>query len=347
MSTGQPALPKVTNIVSKDISPVVPGFEKYLLTTLFPEHFSFELHNANNAISNGLRRMLCGELPALALWFESEDFSTDNPFSVIGMIRNRLRLIPISQAISTDAIFSLDVANDTATVKYFHTNDLRQISGAKLSGGFCNNQPLFTLEPGKFLRINRITVRRDYGYNFAGHSLVCNAVSLALDQAPPLEYRDEIIGNISLSEVESGAVADIKFEEEVEAKAERVPSRLARPTKWRIAFNTNGQMPAKSMVVAACDELIEYMQTVNKYVPTIEREGALYVLVIPGHSYTTANLLTRTITDLLPATATHSVDDMSRVLRVRVLTDDNVSDIIQRATAIITDQYRAIRKAFV
>lgn len=335
------AKPIVSNITTEDLTPVIPGFEKYLPKVLFSEQYSFDLDNVNNAIANGIRRVLCNELPGLALWFETDNLSTDNPFSIANMIQNRIRLIPINQSVSSDAVFELNAVNNTADVRMVYSDEIRQKLGPTMKK-LCNNFPLFTLEPNKFLNIDRIVIRQDYGYNFDGHSLACNVTSLALDQAPPLEF----VGEPPTFEPEFPS-ADSRFEI-IEAGAERVPSRLSNPKKFRISFITNGVAKGEKLVAMACDELIGKMNAVVAHIDgAIEREGLLYVLTMTGYSHTTGNLLVRTIIDLYPnATATYSVESMARVLRVRIRTDDNIGDVLQRVTAEIISKYKIIKAAF-
>jgi len=332
----------VTNIEDKDLSPDAAEFDDES-DALVCSQYSFELHDVNNAIANGLRRVICNELPGLALWFELEECVTDNPFAINNMIQNRIRLIPIDQTVRPDTIFELKVINTTPVVRYVWSNEIRLQGGREIKKPIFNNHPLFTLEPNKRLDIDRITIRRDYGYNFAGHSLACNVTSLALDQAPPFLYRDE---DPTPPTPPPNAVADAHFEF-IEAAAERVPSRLSNPRKYRITFINDGVLPSNQIVTMACDELISRMEAVIKHSDNIDREKSFYILNMPGYSHTTGNLLVRTIIDNYPsATATYSVESMARSLRVRILTDDDIGDVLRRATEIIADQYKQIRKSF-
>lgn len=350
----------VANIESRIISPVIPGLEKLQPQVLFDEAYTFELTGVNNAVANGLRRVLCNELPGLAMWFEIEHYTTNNPFSIVNMIRNRVRLVPIAQSVDPAAVFELDVTNATAEIMTVYTTDIRQIAGR--TAAIFNRMPLFTLEPGRWLAISRIIVRRDYGYNFDGHSLASNVVSLALDQAPPPEFDASVSQELTNSiantveelaqhdehiSIEIRPLPDAEFEDTVEAAAHRVPAAQSDPRHWRISFITNGTAPGKVLVAAACDELIAKMERVIDALDTIEREAELYILTMPGLSHTTGNLIIRTIADIYPdATATYSVESMARTMQLRVRTDDDIADVLKRCTAVVIAQYKAIRTYF-
>ncbi len=325
---------KVNNIQVSDLTPNIKdaSLTHLLPTTLFPKRISFDVEGVSSAVSNGLRRTVMNEMLATAMWFEYEHYSSDNPFAINSMILNRIRLIPIDQRTPIDAVFELDVQNKTDRTQYVYARDIRIINpGGKMANNskttplkklpFNETFALFTLEPGRWLRISKITVRQDYGYQFAGHSLTSNAVSLPLDQKPVNPY---------------------------DPNAGGIPSRMSNPRHYRIAFNTTGAMEPKDIVVAACDNLIARLQNIQNLLYSIESSDDMYVLKIEGESDTISNLITKTTDDLYPdiRAAVANVDSVVRRTSIRIRCDEDINLLYNTVTKHIIRQYTEIKKAF-
>lgn len=307
-----------------DLSPKVSDkeFEDLLPKRLFCKRMSFVISPVNNAIANGLRRTICEELLSKALIFDFNDFKTNNAFSINTMILNRFRQIPIDQSTPLDTVFELHEVNKTDREVYVYSGQMRIKHGALKRLPFNENIPLFTLEPGKEVSIDNIRIVTDYGYNYAGHALACNVVSLAEDQKPVDLFSD--------------------------APDRGIPSRLSNPQKWRIAFNTTGAMDPYEMVRAACDNIIERMGTVEKLLYSIVASGDLHVLVINGETDTVGNLLMRTILDLYPSVdfVAYDVTTGRRQVTIKIRTAEDVSMVFKAAIRQIVATYNDIKKSF-
>lgn len=328
---------KVSNIEITDLAPRVkdPSLAHLLPATLFPKRMEFEVEGVPNAIARGLSRTLTGELLATAMWFEYEHYSTDNPFAINSMILNRIRLIPIDQKTPIDAVFELDVQNKTDKPAYIYSRDFRIINaGSKNVEGdkaqplkklpFNETFPLFTLEPGRWLKITKITVRQDYGYRFAGHCLSCNNVSIPMDQKPLNLYLPE------------------------DHPDRGIPASKSNPRHFKIKFNTTGAMEPKEMVVAACDSLIARIQAIEGLLYSIESSDDMYVLKYEGESDTIGNVLMRTVLDLFPdiKAVTYNVDSVARRVTIRIRCDDDINSIFTTVIKHAIRQYTEIKKAF-
>lgn len=311
----------VSNIAIKDLTPKVddPAIIQLLPKTLFPKQLSFELSGVNNAIANGLRRAIASEILVSALWFEYDDYECTNPFCINTMIRNRIQCMPIDQSTPLDAVFELDYQNKTDNVIDVKSGSIRAVGGGKLP--FNETFTLFTLEPGKSIKIKRITIRQDYEYNFAGYCLGFNAVCLPLDQTP-----------INAFEPAAGGIS----------------SSVANPTKYRIQFNTNGGMDTRRIVLAACDSIITRVQNVQNILYMISAEDNIYLLTIVGESDTLGNLFMRHINDLYPNihSVTYTNDPVIRSLELKIICDEDIVSLFGSVIDHIVKQFTAIRAAF-
>ena len=181
----------VKDIKIIDLTPKLKNkaLEKLLPTRLFPMRLEFNVAGVSNAVSNAIRRTVMCELLVRGLHAEHTDMKTNDMFIISEMIIKRLRMIPIDQTTPIDAVFSLDVANDTADIIDVKSG-LIKISSANRSPikiiPFNETFTLFTLNPGKFFKLDNIRIEQEYGFQPEYGSLVmtCNATSLAVDQKP-------------------------------------------------------------------------------------------------------------------------------------------------------------------
>lgn len=317
----------ISDIKITDLTPVIkdPSLTHLIPKTLFPKHVTFVISEASNAVANGIRRTLANELLTSVMWFEYEHFTSNNPFSINSMILNRFRLIPIDQKTPIDAVFELDVQNKSDKEAYVYTSQIKIINPGSKNGTplkklpFNETFPLFTLLPGKWLRITKITMYRGFGYKFAGHSLSSNCVCLPLDQKPINLY--------------------------LPPDSDRgIPSRLSNPRKYSIEFNTTGAMDPAAMMVAVCDNIIARVQNL---LYSIEASNNIYIINIDGESHTIGNLLMRTITDLYEIMAvTYNVDSVARKVTLRIRCDEDINTLMTSVIKHIVRQYTDIKKAF-
>lgn len=300
--------PKISNIKVEDISPKIkdPEINKLLPKTLRPQSFQCEIANVDFAMANALRRVIVSEMPARALKCEHANIKTNNDFILNDMLANRIRLIPIDQKTPLGEKFSLDIINNTEHLLEVKSGDMK---GARGKLPFNETFTLTTLEPTKFLRIDKITVVEGYGYmpGEAGHILAFNVACVALDQTP-----------INL----------------LDPKAPRgISCSMANPKRHSLTFNTNGTMPPKKILSMACDILQQRLRNVIDLIPTIFPSEDTYNLVIAGETDTIGNLLMKTIHELYAdiTAVTYTIDHMSHRMILKIRSDEEVSVIITEA----------------
>ncbi len=316
---------EVVNIQIKSLAPTVskPEVVKLLPKTLTPMRVSFELHKVNNSVSNALRRTIACELLVKALYADYVPDISDDEFIIPEMILNRLVLIPIDQQCPDSTIFSLNVTNNNAHALDVKTSDIQLIGGGKHAVKLPFNETftICTLNPGKSINIPKIVIKSNYGYNFAGYCVACNAVSLALDQHPINTFDPSSTG-ISVS--------------------------TSNPQVWKLQFNTNGSMQPKSIVAAACDNIIGRVKVVQELLVNIDHNNGEYILQIIGESDTVGNLLMRTIHDLYPkiGAVVYNVETVGRVLVMRVVCDEDIMTVYETAIDHLVKLFSEIKVFF-
>ena len=290
----------VTGVVVTSLQPKIKNkvLEHLIPKVLIPQRLEFILGGVSNAISNAIRRTVLCELPVRALHCEYEDIKTNDAHVIPDMIQTRLKMIPIDQTTPLDATFDLDMSNKGLEVADIKTGYFK---GKKPP---CNpTHTLLSLNPGKFIKISNIRVFTEYGHR-VGHGmmvLAVNAVSLAVDVIPLNTY-----------------------------EGTGVPSRVADPRVWKIAFNTNGTMDPIEIVKMACNGIVSRMQSVQDLLSTIENSEDQYILNVHGESHTIGNLLMKTICELFPdiTAVTYNVSSVERMFTLRVRCDEDINTVL-------------------
>ena len=323
----------VSDIKVTDLSPKLknPAFEKFVPKNLKPKRMSFQISGVNNAESNAIRRTIGCELLVSALHTEYENISTNDMFIIPEMLVKRMRMIPVDQSVPLDAIFEIDVINKTTNIVEIKSSEIRIVSPGKGTKErpsikklpFNETFTLFTLEPGRYMKITNIGIHQDFGFreDYGTHVVAFNTASVAVDQIPINMYEPELGG---------------------------IPSRISNPKVWRITFNTNGTMDPKEIVAAACTNIIERIQSISELLYWIENNNDEYILTINGESDTIGNLLMRTICDTYPdiRAVTYSTTSFGRVLTMRIRCDEDINTIYSSVIKHITRVFTEIRSSF-
>ena len=324
----------VSDITIVDYAPRVsnPGVKKLLPTRLTPKHIRFQVSGVSNAISNAIRRTVCTELLVSALHVEYADIKTTDMFHIPEMIMKRISMIPVDQKCPLDATFALNVVNTTPMLIDVKSSQIRIVSAGKgtpqrpklTSAPINETFTLFTLEPGQSIKIDNIGIHQDYGYQpgYGAYVVACNAVSIALDQKPKDMYGVDDPKAISVS--------------------------MSDPRKWEIAFTTNGTLPPKEIVVAACNNIINRVQLVSDMLSDIRSSGNEYILVIEGESDTIGNLFMKSICELFPdiIAVIYKAPSHDRTCTIRIICDEDVNVVFDTAIKYIVKSFTQIRGFF-
>lgn len=292
----------------------VKDLESMIPRVLEQKQVEVTLANVNVAISNGLRRTMCSELPTMSMAVQLEDIQTDDVFIIQEMILNRLKMIPVMQT-AADAKFSLDAVNDGPVVRYVMTSEFKGPTGM-----FNGTTPLCTLYPGKYIKINNIRLEKFYGYNRGDGmcGLVSAAVSTPLDQVPINPYEPEAGG---------------------------IRSSVSNPTKYSLRFISNGTVRNPAHIVKmAAEEIITRVERAVELLPELALVEKTHVLVVPNESDTIGNLFMRAVLDLYPGIGgiTFVTESLERTLIIKILCNENPREVLAAAADKIIAAMSAI-----
>jgi DNA-directed RNA polymerase subunit L len=250
---------------------------------------TFELHDTNTDLANGIRRCLMDELDILSFDFnEHEDLTSDDPFILCDFIKKQIELLPINQEYAYEGIkIELKKRNITDEIIDVTSDDFvisgdkkhKQSDLEKIVGG---NIVLCRLRPMCHINIMNIKIINGTALENAGKfSAIAGIDYRPLDVDPIVETKTGITG---------------------------VSSMRSNPTKFRISYTThrNVSNPLK-LIVNVCDNLIERLDliledfgnikndAINYFSPllTLESSNDLKKIQIKGEYWTIINLITR------------------------------------------------------
>lgn len=343
----------VTNIEVSNLGVELPDklkkYKSLVPTTLIPEKCSFHISGVSNALANGIRRVLGAELLVSHLDVDINDIITNDRRIIPAMLVERIKQIPIHQSTPLDATFEINISNSTPVYSVVYTRDFKIIakgSASKAEGcakyakispinklPFNETTQFCDLQPTCSLIIKNIIVKQHYGYD--ANYMMCRAgispIAVAIDQRPTDIYASNDQGG--------------------------TPSGISNPRQWKIQFITNGIIDARSLMLAACDKLIERIENVMIRVDTITRDNSgVYLLTIPNDSDTIGNLYVRTCCDLFDSNIDAIVYDVPTVGRncvIKLKLSDTASGeladpyhIYKTISSHITQSIKSIRAAF-
>lgn len=343
----------VTDIKIVDLTPRVkkPEHVKLIPKNYSAKYFEVVIHGVNAATSNAIRRTISCEMLVKALNLDYYEIDTDNVFLIPEMIVSRFKMLPINQNVGLNSTFSIDVQNDTLDVVDVKSSELKVNTGnlTDITTVLSNTFTLFTLPPKTYFRARNITVQQNYGFreSYGALVLACNVASVAMDQKPINSYEKSGIFGLILGE-ETGKEDDQDKGKSVEGESSGLSSSVANPKVWKISFNTNGTMPPKKIMSAACDNLIERVNSVKDLLYSIKNNKDEYILTIEGESDTIGNLIARTISDLYPGIifVTYFARNIDRTLVIKVRCDEDITIIFNSAIDHIIETLTKIKGFF-
>lgn len=317
----------VTNFNVEVLKRIVPEKYKHLLpTTLIPEVVTFELegNDINNAVANGLRRTIAGELPVKAMTcsIEINNFATTDEYVIPEMIRLRLKQIPLKQDCPINIKFDLNFTNNTPENINVKTGNMSITSGQLRRLPFNENITILILRPNQSINIKEIEVVSDFGYipGSGMHVMAVQTSIEALDQEPLNVYNTPVTG---------------------------IPSREADPHHYKVRFITNGVINAKELVKMACDSIIERAKLFKEAVTGAISDGNLYTIVIVNESHTIGNLVVKTISEIFPGIDFVSYAPHLTILnaiRITIRTDEDIGIVCNDTAAHIEKVMTRIKR---
>lgn len=134
----------------------------------FPrESISFELHDIDRSIANGIRKCVLSEVEGKALHLEFEDIDCDDDFLLYEELQSRIMLIPLAHDCPEGTTFKLKYHNNTDMKVIIYSDSIRASDGKQYFNG---RYPVFELHPDKHLNISNIIVSVGSGKQDAKYS---------------------------------------------------------------------------------------------------------------------------------------------------------------------------------
>jgi hypothetical protein len=271
-----------------------------------PVHHEVVLLGINNAIANGLRRILMSEMPALSLVIDGATWSTNDPFIINDMIISRVMLLSLTQAMVKPGMkYALDAANDGDDPLDVYSRQLKPQQVASSSAlPFFDNVVLLTLQPHCSIKFTA-TVEQGIGRDHAAYNSAFTSVAIPLDERP-------------LSHPSTGFPSSEPHLPHND-RARYVPTSMASdPHDYMLIFDTVGHGSSGSSILArATDNFIARMEEIRKakYAQGQEKQrggssshislddldtSTLYTIVVPDETDTVGQLFAKSAIAVFP-----------------------------------------------
>ncbi len=271
----------------------------------------FTIRGVDNSITNALRRTLMMEIKGTALHCEYESVQTTDTRIIINFLVDRIGLIPVLQTCPLDAVFTLDVTNQTEKIMgvmahHFKIKRKGSEKGIPLTvTPFENLIYICDLDPGCSLRIDNVTLVRNYGYVHAKHCVVHSGV---------------------IAEEEDTAINPYE-----NPNGPRISNRVIY--NWAGAFETNGTVEPKAIALKACRTVIKRLNNVKTYLNMIETVDGISRLNVINETYTFKELILRGVLAVRPkiAAITVNVNETTRVCLVSLRDVKDPAELLAEA----------------
>lgn len=221
----------------------------------------FELKDANCAIANAIRRTLISEIPIKHLTVSLVDIKTTDPYIIGEVIKKRIEMIPISQSIKDDLVFSVRVENDTDSYSDVLSSEIK-VNGVNQTKDIMPAIPICDINSGTSFSANDIHVVESYGFDNARVS----------------------IGRVAYEIINHDMTQ---------------PSNTSSPTEFRLEIETAGLIDPKEMVLKAIDSLIKRVEDID-YSRAIT-EFDVYKLPIHNETHSVGRLMSWYVYQTLPS----------------------------------------------
>jgi DNA-directed RNA polymerase subunit L len=348
----------VESIVKKSLAPQVKDAEIARLLPKkgeYPVRASVIIHGINNAIANGLRRILLTESSNLAMQIDQDSWKTSDEFLMIDMITDRVRLIPLVQAQVAEGMhFVLDVTNDTdepmdvltSQLLFSHQDDKARSAPAiakkerrarageaKGTNAFFETINIVTLHPHRSIHFIADVVLGD-GMQNAAFATAFTAISIPLDERPR-----ELIEGVNMS-------GELPHSSKARVVAS---SSVSNPHVYQLIFDTVGKGDAGDILKSATMSFIERARSILKaqVIHGQEKQSSgssaqttnvgddiagLYTIKIQGETRTIGELFARCCLEVFPRIdfVASDLNDLENELTIRVRTMQvPIAEVIQ------------------
>ena len=269
----------------------------------------FEIKNVSVSVINAIRRTIMDEMIGYYMYLPEDSISTltTDKFTDHQFINNRINTIPLCCSISSEIIKNLklhiDITNSSSEALFIHSGDLIA-TGIKLDYPIFNPTfNIFTVQPGKRVIIDNISITSAIGRDFAAANRSCRATfkHLDIDEYPKTDTHSWDGENNNYSGYKTSTL--------VSNPKHHLFSVLIPAT------SKNVKEEVLSLLIDVCNNIISRL---NIILSSIESTTNLNedkiqfnvivlpsglekgILIIPGETCTIDNLIRRAIVDLVP-----------------------------------------------
>ena len=228
---------------------------------LCEQELSFVISGVRAAISNAFQRVMTQELTGhhLTADIASMGETTDPFMKPEFVIYQRIQNIPLVFGLTDPASFEfrLDVTNDTKAVMAVHAGDIAVVKGKLTRPIFNPTIEVASLQPGKRIVIDKITIADGVGRVSAPANVAIRGRHIALD-----------LKRLPKEKTHKGLQGD------AQRSGFATPSTLADPKKFKvvvsIAAGERGSTKARGLPLQACNNIIMRLRQV---MDTIDRSS--------------------------------------------------------------------------
>lgn len=289
--------PRLTNwkLISK--APVIrnPKYKK-LAPAHSPTAVEFHLENVLGSIANGIRRIICSEIPVIAMTTDFQHIETDDERIIPEMVLRRLNEIPLLQSCPQTTTWQVDVSNNTggiinvtaaditAIINTPHRNAPRPGNASKVPSQqdyvAARDCILCTLEPGTHLAIAPIRVDSFIGSAPGqGHASVATRAT-------------------------SVPLSDAKNPRQSPGDPTYVLCGVRNDQNFILRFETNNDSESPSSIVRRAIAIFrQRLKAVLELVPAIKISGENWELSVQNETHTIGEALSQAILALYPNVA--------------------------------------------
>jgi len=268
---------------------------------------SFHIKNCDATVANLIRHVVLSEVETYCLDFDIEDVETDAPiiWGNIEGIRQRIRMIHISQTKDLDKIYTLKKRNDTQKDIYVKAEDF--------GCPYEKNMSIFFVQPGSYLNIKKIKVIKNIGLQDAcfkvpigfrydtmdfinvdyviDDKLIINSLVSIKDVDVDYVFNQKILVNPTDLKVER------KYEHVINKKIQCYNSDEIEPRAYYMAFKFILTTDPKAHFERAFDAIIVKLEEALKMQFFLEESKTL-VVTLPTHTKVYADLIAKTVFDI-------------------------------------------------
>lgn len=227
-----------------------------------------EIHDCDISYINGLRGVLCSEIPAKILTCEMPDINTTDKAINLFLLIMRIRQLCIGQNVNPDTIVKISKTNHTNKIIQITTDDIKVVKG-KIT--LEDHVIICDLNPGKTLEINNIYIEEGTSMDNG-----CFKITAGIPVVKSLNV--EMYNRYTKTGVKSSEVD---------------------PRDNSLTFSTNGNITPQEVLDTAFKILISKLETLNDR-STFLGDGGDYDIIMDGENWAIPTMLKNELVNNFP-----------------------------------------------